>query len=87
METVNITGCLDRIITKEQILFDWKSQVERLVSNNFKEDSAVRICAIAEHFNCIRYSEKAEYIGEILELGLPARLAYQLTDIIREYYK
>ena len=85
---INLTGIFNRTITNEVIDENWKDQIDRLTDKNgFTVESAKRICAIAEHFNCIRLSEKTEYIGEILKLGLPYGLACDMVALLEEYYK
>lgn len=85
---VTLNGCFGNTITKEAIDLDWKSQIDRLTSKNgFTVDAARRICAIAQHLHCIRINEKVEYIGEILELGLPYKLACDMVALLEEYYK
>ena len=83
---ITLNGIFGRTLTQET-LGDWKDQISRLEGNDFTHSSAERICAIAEHINCIPLNEKAEYISEILELALPAKLGYALSDIVKQYYK
>ena len=85
---INLTGIFNRIITDEVIDENWKDQVDRLTNKSgFTTEAAKRICAIAEHFNCIRLNEKVEYIGEILKLGLPYGLACDMVALLKKYYE
>lgn len=88
MKAITIDGIFGRVLTEEIIEKDWGDQVERLEKeHNFTHEAAMLICAIAEKFNVCPLSEKAEFISEILELGLPANLGYDLSDKIKEYYR
>lgn len=87
MANIEITGILGRILNDDNIK-GHSSQIDRLVNEcNFTVESAKRICALGEHFQVIPISEKAEYIGEILELALPFRLASKLRKELEDYYK
>lgn len=84
---IYLKGIFDRILTEQIVETCWKHQIDRLVSENgFTRESAQRICAIAEHINCIRLDETVEYLTEIFELALPFKLADKLTRELKEYY-
>lgn len=85
---IYLTGILDRILADDIIEESYKNQIDRLVSvNGFTRDAARRMCAIAEHFYVLRLTEKAEYLTEIFELGLPCKLAEEISKLLKEYYK
>ena len=87
MANIEITGIFGRILNDDNIK-DYSSQIDRLVKEcNFTVESAKRICAIGEHFQVLKISEKAEYIGEILEYALPFKLANKLRKELEDYYK
>lgn len=87
MANIEITGIFGRILNDDNIK-DYSSQIDRLVNEcNFTTKSAKTICAIAEHFQVLLISEKAEYIGEILELALPLKIASKLRKELEDYYK
>lgn len=85
--TVALTGLLGNLITVDHIKEDWRDQLDRLTNKcGYTTEAAVHICAIAEHLDAIRWSEKPEYLEEIFELGLPFSLACDLTDVVNRFY-
>ena len=88
MANIYLTGIFNRILTDEIVEESYKHQIDRLVSENgFNRDAARRMCAIAEHILVLRLDEKAEYLTEIFELGLPFELASKIGKLLNEYYK
>lgn len=87
MTEIYLNGILNRILTEENVEETWKDQIDRLVSKNgFTRESAQRICAIAEHINCIRMDETVEYVSEILKLALPYGIACDMVDLLNKRY-
>lgn len=87
-QVIHLTGIFDRILTDDIVEESYKNQIDRLVAENgFTRDAARRICAIAEHILVLRLDEKAEYLTEIFDLGLPCKLSTQIEKLLKEYYK
>lgn len=87
-QVIHLTGIFDRILTDDIVEESYKGQIDRLVAENgFTRDAAQRICAIAEHILVLRLDEKAEYLTEVFELGLPCKLSTQIEKLLKEYYK
>jgi hypothetical protein len=87
MANIEITGIFGRVLNDDNIE-SYSSQIDRLVKQySFTVEAAKRICALGEHFQVIPISEKADYIGEILEYALPFRLANKLRKELEDYYK
>ena len=84
MKDIHLTGIFDRILTEENVEKSYKDQIDRLVSKNgFTRDAARRMCAIAEHILVCRLDE----LNEILKLSLPYKLACEIEQLLKSYYK